>query len=135
MESIEIKISLDPVNDGIQTDICKIDNLTDPMAIVIGTNGDYRVISGCELEKILKEMGDDCVSVSTGEFITYLNGNKTVCVDTEDYLIGSVVMTYWSRPKGLTPMNKTIIEQAIATFRRNLVELCINDKSISAFVL
>lgn len=133
MDKLDIKIRLDPVNDGIQTELCRIGKLSDTMALVIGVNGMSKLISGYELENLMCELGDDCISLQMGEYMVYLNGQKIVNLEGEDFFIGSAVITYWENHMELGQMKGERMQCAIEQFKNKLVELQIGDKSVDAF--
>ena len=88
-----ISINLDPTKDGI---VGKIDRLeaTSGRYVVIGTNGEYRFISGKQFDSYTDELlaGDRAGLMMIKDFMLYYDKEKIINVEDGEFLIGSFML-------------------------------------------
>ena len=135
MNTIDIKISLNPVDDGAELITKKITR-KDEGALVIGTNGKSRIADCDETAEILDRLSE----VSHGEFIgksEYLavfNADKIMEVGGGRYFVGSALILKQGND-GLTTLKDGDFETAAASFESRLVTLVCDGQEFSAYEL
>lgn len=89
METLDIKIALDPVNDGAVLKETKLKR-KDEGALIIATNGESRIVDAYEAQEILDKLNDIGHGEYMGDsdYIAMMNGDKIINIGT-----GKEVMT------------------------------------------
>lgn len=131
---IEIKIDLDPVNDGI---VSKGKNAQDDGAcLVIATNGDYKMIDANEAKNILDALGDDVklYPFYKSTCVMAYNRRKVINIAGNEFLIGSVLIINPAR-KEIT-LNMDDIEDVSKEFFSRLVDIKLGlNQTVTAYEL
>ncbi len=133
MNTIDIKISLNPVDDGAELLTKKIIR-KDEGALVIGTNGQSRIADCDETAEILDRLS----GVSHGEFIgksdfmAVFNADKIMEVGGGRYFIGSALILKQGND-GLTTLKECDFETAAAVFESRLGTLVCDGQGFSAY--
>ena len=133
MKTIEVTINLDPVHDG-----AKIRNKTEAErkkgAIVVGTNGNRKIISEKEAIAIMEKMIDDIQGEYLDKFhiLAVMNGQKIFEMRDHKYFIGSVLIIKYT-DEGLDGLDSEEFERALSEFESRLVMLRIAGQEYSAF--
>ena len=137
MKQIEINIQLDPVTDGPNFLPEKVTNKS-KKALVIGTNGEYRLIDEDEVYEIFDRMTMAMVSESDfmgkTDFLAVFNAKKVLSTGGAKFVVGSVLIVKAVR-EGITLLDTGEIEQAKTEFQSRLVTLCGSGIQFSAYEL
>ena len=137
MKQIEINIQLDPVTDGPNFLPEKVTNES-KKALVIGTNGEYRLIDEDEVYEIFDRMASAMVSESdfmgNTDFLAVFNAKKVLSTGGAKFVVGSVLIVKGAR-EGIALMDEEEIEQAKTEFQSRLVTLCGSGIQFSAYEL
>ena len=137
MKQIEINIQLDPVTDGPNFLPEKVTNES-KKALVIGTNGEYRLIDEDEVYEILDRMASAMVSESdfmgNTDFLAVFNAKKVLSTGGAKFVVGSVLIVKGAR-EGIALMDEEEIKQAKTEFQSRLVTLCGSGIQFSAYEL
>ena len=131
---IEVKFELDPVCDGIVRDVEKTEEL-EGACLVIGTNGEYRLVDVEEATEIMDELGDDTAVdfISQTPYAMAYNRRKTVVMDGSRLLIGSVLIV---NLKKQIVMDAEEIEYAKKQFVSRLIKIKLGpDQYVTAYEL
>ena len=133
MKTIEISIRLDPVEDGIRR-MPKEENMEGKQALVIGTNGKYRVIGEDETIAIIDKLSDNFRFDYMGKnlFLIVYNASKVISTGESQFIAGSVLIIK-ADENGITLLNDEEIENAKAEFAARLVTLCADGIEFSAY--
>lgn len=133
METIEINIQLDPVRDGTSFVPAKVKR-KDKKALVIGTNGQYRIVEEDEAFDILNALSDVSESDYLGKssYLAVFNGNKLLKLGVGKFLVGSVLVIKGGC-QGIEMLNDDEIEEAKNEFITRLVTLCGNNMEFTAY--
>lgn len=93
METLDIKIALDPVNDGAVLKETKLKR-KDEGALIIATNGESRIVDAYEAQEILDKLNDIGHGEYMGDsdYIAMMNGDKIISIGTGKCFIGSVII-------------------------------------------
>lgn len=100
MKKIEVKIALDPVNDGAGIKDINLIRKNEG-ALIIGTNGESRIADALETNSILDRLSE----VGHGEYlgksdyIAMFNGDKIINFGTGRCFIGSVIILKYAHEK------------------------------------
>ena len=89
METLDIKIALDPVNDGAVLKETKLKR-KDEGALIIATNGESRIVDAYEAQEILDKLNDIGHGEYMGDsdYIAMMNGDKIINIGTGKCFIG-----------------------------------------------
>jgi len=133
MNRIEIEIQLNPLKDGIN----KIPGRLmrgDRGALVIGTNGRYRIADEEEAWDIIDLLSDvscSCYLGKTGYLAVY-NSRRVLQAAGTKYLAGSAIVVKGVEG-GIECMSMEEIEAARKEFESRIVTLCGNGVQFTAF--
>ena len=94
MKEIDIRIQLNPLTDGVVMTKKEDMGREDKHALIIGTNGKYRLVSLQEAKEILYSLKDESASFILGssDYIVIYNAGKAVSINDADYLVGSMLV-------------------------------------------
>ena len=94
MKEIDIIIQLDPLTDGVVMTKKEDMGREDKHALIIGTNGKYRLVSLQEAKEILYSLKDESASFILGssDYLVIYNAGKAVSINEADYLVGSMLV-------------------------------------------
>lgn len=98
MEDIKIRIELDPVRDGIiqfpgNPDLKLEEEIKNRKAIVIGTDGNFRVIDTAEMERIYEGMEGKCIAAPLGDdYVMCFSSDSVIDAEFTKYLVGSAMV-------------------------------------------
>lgn len=94
MKEIDIIIQLDPLTDGVVMTKKSDMERDDKHALIIGTNGKYRLISLQEAKEILYSLKEESASFILGssDYLVIYNAAKAVSINEADYLVGSMLV-------------------------------------------
>lgn len=133
MQTVDINIQLDPATDGI---ICSFEKVKpeDRNALIIGTNGNYRIVDEEEALSILSRMDGFGRSEYMGSthFLVVFNAGKVIKAGDGEYIAGSVLILK-SGKRGIAFMTEEEIEKAKKEFASRIVTLCADGTSFSAY--
>ena len=135
MDTINVTIKLDPVNDGAEI-INAILRRKDEGALIIATNGDKRIADASEAQRILDKLSD----VGHGEYMgdtPYLimcNGNKILDFGTGKCLIGTAIIMKFDG-KGLSLLSGDEFDEAAKEFESRLIRIVGDGQEFSAYEL
>ena len=132
-KKIGIKISLDPVSDGV-IEIEREEGPKDIHGLVIATNGDYKEVGAQEVAKILKGLAEcfdvDCMGKT--DFVAVYNAGKIIRHDGRKYVIGSVLIVK-ETGEGIELLSESELNQAINEFIGRLVAVKVGEASFAAY--
>jgi len=133
MNNIEICIQLDPVKDGASW-IPKDVRIKGDGALIIGTNGEYRIAKEDEAIEILDRMSGFCASEYIGKtsFLVVYNSKKVISTGEGKFIAGSVMIIKGSS-RGIDFLDENEIEVARKEFESRIATLCGNGIQFSAY--
>lgn len=133
MQNIEINIQLDPVEDGISWTPKKVKQ-EGKHALVIGTNGRWRVIDEEEAVDILERLSGNCTSDYMGHtgFLVACNKKKIIRTGDSRFIAGSVLIVKAGK-HGTDLLTEEEVERAKAEFASRLATLCADGIEFSAY--
>ncbi|SFG06699.1 hypothetical protein SAMN04487761_10357 [Lachnospiraceae bacterium C7] len=135
MEDIKIRIELNPAKDGIIA-FPKDTRIGSNKALVIGTNGTYRIVDADEMDKIMEELGDDRIGAPIGsDYIMCMNADKIVKADGGSYFIGSALVMKIDTTGMVVDLRDDDIKQIECLFASRIVTLTAKGESFSAYEL
>ena len=112
MKEIDIRIQLNPLTDGVV--MTKIEDMgrEDKHALIIGTNGKYRLVSLQEAKEILYSLKDESASFILGssDYLVIYNADKAVSINEADYLVGSMLVMRMQEEKLCMMSNEEIAQ-------------------------
>ena len=135
MKKIEVKIALDPVNDGAEIKEIKLMR-KDEGALIIGTNGESRIADALEANSILDRLS----SVGHGEYlgnsdyIAMFNGDKIIDFGTGKCFIGSAIILKYAHEK-LSLLVGEDFQEAVKEFESRLITIVGDGQEFSALEL
>ena len=135
MKKIEVKIALDPVNDGAEIKEIKLMR-KDEGALIIGTNGESRIADALEANSILDRLS----SVGHGEYlgnsdyIAMFNGDKIIDFGTGKCFIGSAIILKYAHEK-LSLLAGEDFQEAAKEFESRLITIVGDGQEFSALEL
>lgn len=135
MNTIDIRISLDPLQDGATFPTNKIVR-KDEGALIIATNGQSRIADCDETADILDALSE----ITHGEFMgkskymVVMNAEKIMNVGGGRYYIGSALILKQGTD-GLTTLKDEDFEVAATEFESHLVTLVCDGQEFSAYEL
>ncbi|MBQ7616236.1 MAG: hypothetical protein IJU77_14425 [Butyrivibrio sp.] len=134
METLEIKINLDPVNDGAEVKNMEM-HKKDCGALIIGTNGECRRVTDEEALDILDRIPDtEGEIMGNSDYIAIFNQKKIFRFAGEKFFIGSAVLFKCDK-KGIGSLTGDEFEEAAKEFRSRLITLTGKGQDISAYEL
>ena len=137
MKEIEVKISLDPVNDG--ADIIDSDfEVKDRGSLIIATNGERKRAGIDETVDYLSRLMKNSYGEFIGKtpYILIINSEKIFKAECGTYFIGSaVIMKDEEKGKGLELLSGDEFEKAAKAFEERLVVITAGGKDYSAYEL
>ena len=133
MQNIDITIQLDPVEDGANW-IPKGMKIKGGGALIIGTNGDYRIAEENEAIEILDRLSSCCSSDYMGHtgFIVICNRKKIIRTGDSRFIAGSVLIVKAGK-HGTDLLTEEEIDRAKAEFACRLATLCADGIEFSAY--
>lgn len=140
MEELKIQIELDPVNDRIiqfPGNARKIkSDISNPMALVVGTDSNFRTVSTRELDRMLEALGDDGLAYSLcDDYAMVFSSKAIVYTEFGNYLVGSAVFMKTGRDSRIKELSDLDIKAIRTLFERSLVKLSCASVSFKAFPL
>lgn len=135
MKKIEVKIALDPVNDGAEIKEIKLMKKNEG-ALIIGTNGESRIADALEADSILDRLSE----VGHGEYlgksdyIAMFNGDKIISFGTGRCFIGSVIILKYAHEK-LSLLEGEDFKEAAKEFESRLITIVGDGQEFSALEL
>lgn len=141
MENFNIRIKLDPVNDGLfmNTEDGNMEDLKNASqyALLFGTNGSAKLISyeeGLELFDKLQEQGTGSAYIAGTDMIFVYSAEHIVKTSTGCYFVGSGLV-FLGGGQGLEPLAKSQAVHAKHYMDALLVTLKADDQTFTAFEL
>ena len=133
MREIEISIQLNPVEDGASFIPDRVIR-KDKGALIIGTNGEFRVAEEEEAYELLDRLAVNCASDYMGrtEYLLIFNAKKVLCVGGTKFIVGSVMIVKGT-DRGLEFLDEAEVEEAKAEFFSRLAVLCGSGIQFSAY--
>ncbi len=134
MDCVDIRIELDPVNDGAEI-LFDEDQAGDEGLLVIGTNGDHRIIGSDEAEGIFEEMPKTALVGRLGRsrFMVVINDEKIRNIGGVDYFIGSVVIFKSSKESKAEMLSGDDFDNAYEEFISRLSWVTVNGQEFTAY--
>ena len=133
MEQIQISIQLDPIRDGTNFKPKSVSR-KDRCALVIGTDGSFRIASEDEAYQILEALSgvseSDYIGKST--YLAVFNANKVLQIGYGKFLIGSAIIIK-AGMNGIEMLSSEEVEEAKEAFVGRLATLVADGQQISAY--
>ena len=136
MKEIDIIIQLDPLTDGVVMTKKEDMGREDKHALIIGTNGKYRLVSLQEAKEILYSLKDESASFILGssDYLVIYNAGKAVSINEADYLVGSMLVMRMQEDK-LCMMSNEEIAQVQELIGNRMETMISDDQTFSALEL
>ena len=136
MKEIDIIIQLNPLTDGVVMTKKEDMGREDKHALIIGTNGKYRLVSLQEAKEILYSLKDESASFILGssDYIVIYNAGKAVSINEADYLVGSMLVMRMQEDK-LCMMSNEEIAQVQELIGNRMETMISDDQTFSALEL
>lgn len=134
MKTIDIRIKLDPVNDGALIKEYE-EKGKDEGALIIATNGDMRIAGLYEAKEILDRLSE----VGQGEFmgrtpyVAMFNGEKILKIGSGRCFAGSVMIMKYDKDGTLSMLSGDEFGEAATEFASRLITLVGGGIEFSAF--
>ena len=136
MQEIDIIIQLDPLTDGVVMTKKSDMERDDKHALIIGTNGKYRLISLQEAKEILYSLKEESASFILGssDYLVIYNAGKAVSINDADYLVGSMLVMRMQEDELCMMSNEEIaqVQELIGTRMETMIS---DDQTFSALEL
>ena len=135
MKTIEVTIELDPVHDGAVIHPTSFKKKQEG-ALVIGTNGESRIVNEDEAIEIMDELSGDVAGEYMGKshFLAVLNGKKIFKIGCREYFIGSALIVKNTKD-GIAMLTDEDFEKAAKEFESRLITLVGDGQEFSAYEL
>lgn len=135
MKTIDITIKLDPINDGAVIHPDKI-RKKEEGALVIGTNGESKIISEDEAVKIMDYLSGNLQGENMGRshFLAVFNGDKIFKIGSREYFVGSAIIVKNTKD-GIGMLADEDFEKAENEFNGRLIKLIGDGQEFSAYEL
>lgn len=135
MKTIDITIKLDPINDGAVIHPDKI-RKKEEGALVIGTNGESKIISEDEAVKIMDYLSGNLQGENMGRshFLAVFNGEKIFKIGSREYFVGSAIIVKNTKD-GIGMLADEDFEKAENEFTGRLTKLIGDGQEFSAYEL
>ena len=135
MKTIDITIKLDPINDGAVIHPDKI-RKKEEGALVIGTNGESKIISEDEALKIMDFLSGNLQGENMGRshFLAVFNGDKIFKIGSREYFVGSAIIVKNTKD-GIGMLADEDFEKAENEFTGRLIKLIGDGQEFSAYEL
>lgn len=136
MKEIDIRIQLNPLTDGVVMTKKEDMGREDKHALIIGTNGKYRLVSLQEAKEILYSLKDESASFILGssDYIVIYNAGKAVSINDADYLVGSMLVMRMQEDE-LCMMSNEEIAQVQELIGNRMETMISDDQTFSALEL
>lgn len=135
MDTMEINIALDPINDGAVIKETRLKR-KDEGALIIATNGESRIVDAYEAQDILDKLNEigHGEYMGNSDYIAMMNGDKIINFGTGKCFVGSaIVMKFDGRTLSMLVGDE--FEKAAAEFRSRLITLVCEGQEFSAYEL
>ena len=135
MDTMEINIALDPINDGAVIKETRLKR-KDEGALIIATNGESRIVDAYEAQEILDQLNEigHGEYMGNSDYIAMMNGDKIINFGTGKCFVGSaIVMKFDGRTLSMLVGDE--FEKAAAEFRSRLITLVCEGQEFSAYEL
>lgn len=135
MDTLEISIALDPINDGAVIKETKLKR-KDEGALIIATNGESRIVDAYEAQEILDKLNEigHGEYMGNSDYIAMMNGDKIINFGTGKCFVGSaIVMKFDGRTLSMLVGDE--FEKVAAEFRSRLITLVCEGQEFSAYEL
>ena len=135
MDTLEINIALDPINDGAVMKETRLKR-KDEGALIIATNGESRIVDAYEAQDILDKLNEigHGEYMGNSDYIAMMNGDKIINFGTGKCFVGSaIVMKFDGRTLSMLVGDE--FEKAAAEFRSRLITLVCEGQEFSAYEL
>jgi len=133
-KTLEVAINLDPLTDGIAI-ITKKDEDRRKGALVVGTNGDSKVISEKDGIAIMEQLYDDNIlgeQLGKSPYLAVMNKKKSFTLGEHRYFIGSALVIKYTED-GLDGLDCDELPKALIEFKSRLVTIRIEGQDYAAF--
>ncbi len=134
MNNLEITIKLDPMNDGIKSMPKEIVS-HDRHAVVIATNGDYRVLNQDEFDEMFSRFCPASQSEPLGDYIMMYNAKQVLKVNSSRFFVGSALVIAQKGMNFAPSLTDEDIEHIRNEFASRIVTLSTGNEEFSAFEL
>ena len=133
-DSVDIRIELDPLNDGAEI-LPDEEQAGDEGLLVIGTNGDHRIIGVEEADAIFDQMPDTSLVTRLGRspYKAVINDEKIRNIGGERYFIGSVVIFKSTKEHKAELLSGEDYEDAFEEFVSRLSWVTVNGREFTAY--
>ena len=135
MKSMEVNISLDPVNDGAS--FINLNEETKKVGgLILATNGESKKIDIIEAIDLLAILAKDSYGEIMGKspYLLVINADKILTFKTGMYFIGSaLILKYGDKERGFELFSDNDLDEAAKEFGSRLVTITANGQNFSAY--
>ena len=139
MEEIKIKIALEPARDGIEwpEDVPETgSDISRTKGLVVGTDGNFRAIGLCEMDRIFEELEETGMARPLGDdYVICFSSNAFVFTKDSRYLVGSVLALKRGKDSEIKDLTDIDIKKIRTLIQRGIVDLAFGDEKIPAYLL
>lgn len=141
MEELKIRIELDPAKDGIihfpdNPDLELIGDIDQRKALVIGTDGNFRIINTAEMEKIYTEIEGKCIAAPLGDgYVMCFSSDSVIESEFSQYLVGSAMILKIGRDRKIKPLTDIDIKKMRILFDIGTITLKYGKTRFGAYAL
>jgi len=130
MSKEKVRIELDPLNDGIVGEVKKLSSGAGKY-LVIGTNGEHRLISEEEYFDYVDAM--DKVPLFIADYMLFFERSKMLFIDGDAYLAGSFLLVKLTdKPGEFRHMTEDEIDEIKENLSGYMVDIFIDGERYSA---
>lgn len=135
MDDVEIRINLNPAEDGIKFEHKSALERTDKQMAIIGTNGKHRGVSRKEAMKVITLMTRCESMLLGGDYVAFYNKNSSFYLEGSTYYVGSMLVMKMQESNGMQPLSKEELQEVLELIRGRTADLRAGSVSFSAFEL
>lgn len=134
MQTIDIRIKLDPVNDGAVIRGSELYR-KDEGALIIATNGEKRIANAGEAQEILDRLSENGHGEYMGKtpYLAMFNGEKILRLGTSKCFVGSAIILKYDGEGGLSMLSGDEFDEAATEFESRLITLVGDGQEFSAY--
>ena len=133
MDTVNIQIALDPINDGASF-IPKETEVKNEGALIIATNGDHKIINEIEAADLLEKLSGYSRSEFLGKtpYMIVMHEKKAIRIADGQFFVGSALVLKSDR-NGVAMLSGDDYEKAKWEFASRIVTLVCNGQEFSAY--
>lgn len=132
MENSIVSINLDPLSDGIVSEINNV-VCTSGRFVIVGTDSSYKLITEKEFYGYLEKLGENNRQMMIGDYLIVLDNSKLIHTEDSDFFVGSFLLAKPSDKSGVfDKLDDYEIPEIIDDIDGYFTELFINGQRVDA---